>query len=197
MWTCSKPQIYTDKHLSIKLYRQKSIEKNLLCEPSIINNRSNSNEEDTLRLNIDDTRLSLQSRNISQLNDAIVDDLKCLSFLIKLWVPGNKLPITVARSQSMFIVSNLAVAILEQVLSLIVHKKSDTFKTILAVALFGKISTKMFPQRYPECCEFYFYSSRNFVAIIVPTYCGAACSMLLLCLMMLWLYYNVTFAEAP
>ena len=47
----------------------------------------------------DDTSLGLKSRDISQLNEAINDDLAHLDS----WLKGNKLPLNVAKTQSMLI----------------------------------------------------------------------------------------------
>ena len=53
----------------------------------------------TVSMYADDTSLTFQSKDISQLNETINDDLKHLN----LWMQGNKLSLNVSKTQSMLI----------------------------------------------------------------------------------------------
>ena len=53
----------------------------------------------TVSMYADDTSLTLQSQDISQLNETINDELRW----IDLWMQGNKLSLNVSKTQSMLI----------------------------------------------------------------------------------------------
>ena len=57
----------------------------------------------TVSMYADDRRLTFQSKDISQLNQTINDDLKYLD----LWMQGNKLSLNASKTQSMLICTKL------------------------------------------------------------------------------------------
>ena len=64
-----------------------------------INDLPTAVQGSTVSMYVDDTSLCLKSRDISQLNEAINDDLAHLDS----WLKGNKLSLNVAKTQSMLI----------------------------------------------------------------------------------------------
>ena len=53
----------------------------------------------TVSMYADDTSLTLQSQDISQLNETVIEDLRRLD----LWMQGNKLSLNVSKTQSLLI----------------------------------------------------------------------------------------------
>ena len=125
-----------------------------------INDLPSAVQGSTVSMYADDTSLCLKSRDISQLNEAINDDLAHLDS----WLKGNKLSLDVAKTQSMLIATKPKHRTLTMLQTYCILKfvvvnwtlsiRPNTLVFTLTIVLIGKNILKRYQPKYHKPSDF-------------------------------------------